>query len=91
MTAALPFLPFCRPSIDEETIAAVGEVLRSGWLTNYAPIHLFTLYRERGFKEGMFPVAERIGRLTVTLPMFPAMTTGDVERVVHAVDKVLAT
>ena len=28
-----PFLPFTRPSIDEDTIAAVGEVLRSGWIT----------------------------------------------------------
>jgi len=27
------FLPFSRPCIDEEAIAAVGEVLRSGWLT----------------------------------------------------------
>ena len=30
----LPFLPFTRPSIDEETIAGVAEVLRSGWLTS---------------------------------------------------------
>jgi dTDP-4-amino-4,6-dideoxygalactose transaminase len=57
---------------------------------HYAPIHLFTLYRERGFKEGMFPVAEKIGRLTVTLPMFNAMTSADVERAVAAVKKVLA-
>jgi len=28
------FLPFTRPSIDEETIRAVGEVLRSGWITS---------------------------------------------------------
>ena len=27
------FLPFTRPSIDEATIQAVGEVLRSGWIT----------------------------------------------------------
>jgi len=27
------FLPFSRPSITEEDIAAVGEVLRSGWIT----------------------------------------------------------
>ena len=27
------FLPFTRPAIDEATIAAVGEVLRSGWIT----------------------------------------------------------
>ncbi|MES2933594.1 MAG: DegT/DnrJ/EryC1/StrS aminotransferase family protein [Pseudomonadota bacterium] len=56
---------------------------------HYAPIHLFTLYRKRGFSEGMFPVAERIGRQTVTLPMFYAMATNDVERVVKAVKSVL--
>jgi len=33
MTAELPFLPFSRPTIDEDTITAVGEVLRSGWIT----------------------------------------------------------
>ena len=27
------FLPFSRPTIDEETIANVGDVLRSGWIT----------------------------------------------------------
>jgi dTDP-4-amino-4,6-dideoxygalactose transaminase len=58
---------------------------------HYAPIHLFTLYRERGFKEGMFPVAEKIGRLTVTLPMFNAMTLAEVERAVAAVKAVLTS
>ncbi|MCW3481183.1 DegT/DnrJ/EryC1/StrS aminotransferase family protein [Neisseriaceae bacterium JH1-16] len=29
----MDFLPFTRPSIDEDTIAAVGDVLRSGWIT----------------------------------------------------------
>ena len=29
----MSFLPFTRPSIDEETIAAVADVLRSGWIT----------------------------------------------------------
>src|ERR1035438_68862 len=29
----MEFLPFTRPSIDEETIAGVAEVLRSGWIT----------------------------------------------------------
>jgi dTDP-4-amino-4,6-dideoxygalactose transaminase len=29
----MDLLPFTRPDIDEETIAAVAEVLRSGWLT----------------------------------------------------------
>ncbi len=57
---------------------------------HYAPIHLFTMYRERGFTEGMFPVSEKVGRLTVTLPMFYAMTTQDVERAVAAVKSVLS-
>jgi hypothetical protein len=29
----MAFLPFTRPSIDEETIAGVADVLRSGWIT----------------------------------------------------------
>jgi dTDP-4-amino-4,6-dideoxygalactose transaminase len=56
---------------------------------HYAPIHLFQLYRQRGFKEGMFPVAERVGRQIVTLPMFNAMSENDVERTVGAVKSVL--
>ena len=30
----MDYLPFTRPSIDEETIAGVAEVLRSGWITS---------------------------------------------------------
>ena len=56
---------------------------------HYSPIHLFTMYRERGFTEGMFPVAEKIGYLTVTLPMFYAMTKQDVERAVATVKSIL--
>jgi dTDP-4-amino-4,6-dideoxygalactose transaminase len=56
---------------------------------HYAPIHLFTLYRKRGFKEGMFPIAERVGSRIVTLPLFPTMTENDVERVVREVKSVL--
>src|SRR3954467_1323279 len=32
--AAPPYLPLTRPTIDEETIAGVAEVLRSGWITS---------------------------------------------------------
>ncbi|RZA07353.1 MAG: DegT/DnrJ/EryC1/StrS aminotransferase family protein, partial [Proteobacteria bacterium] len=56
---------------------------------HYPPIHLLSLYRAQGFKEGMFPVAERVGRLIVSLPMFTAMTEADVERSVAAVKAVL--
>src|SRR6202021_322429 len=36
-TSAPPFLPFSRPTIAEATIAAVSNVLRSGWLTSNGP------------------------------------------------------
>ncbi len=57
---------------------------------HYAPIHLFKLYRDLGFKEGMFPVAERVGRQIVSLPMFYAMNEADVERTCEAMREVLA-
>src|SRR3978361_633779 len=41
MSSALPFLPFSLPSIDEATIADVGEVLRSGWLTSGPKVQAF--------------------------------------------------
>ena len=36
-----PFLPFVRPMIDEDDIAAVAEVLRSGWLTGGPRVKAF--------------------------------------------------
>ncbi len=35
------FLPMTRPSIDEETIAGVAEVLRSGWITSGPQVKAF--------------------------------------------------
>src|SRR5438034_4721087 len=35
------YLPFARPSIDEETIAGVAEVLRSGWITSGPQVKAF--------------------------------------------------
>ena len=35
------YLPFTRPSIDEPTIAAVAEVLRSGWITSGPQVKAF--------------------------------------------------
>jgi len=57
---------------------------------HYAPIHLFKLYRALGFKEGMFRVAERVGKQIVSLPMFYAMNEADVERTCAAMVEVLA-
>ena len=81
-------LPDAGPGTRARFMAAMAEQ-QIGTGYHYAPIHLFTMYKERGFTEGMFPVAEKIGRLTVTLPMFYAMTHADVERVVGVVRSLL--
>ena len=57
---------------------------------HYPAMHLFALYRARGWREGQFPQAERIGRSIVTLPLFPAMADHDVERVCAAARRALA-
>ena len=36
-----PFLPFSKPTIDEATISAVGDVLRSGWITSGPKVQAF--------------------------------------------------
>ena len=56
---------------------------------HYRAIHLFSYYRARGFTDGMFPIAERVGKQIVTLPLFPGMNESDVERTVAAVKSCL--
>lgn len=56
---------------------------------SYEAIHLTSHYRARGWRQGQFPVSERIGRETVTLPLFPEMTTADVERVCEAAGRAI--
>jgi dTDP-4-amino-4,6-dideoxygalactose transaminase len=41
MSLATDFLPFTRPDIDAETIAAVSEVLASGWITSGPEVQAF--------------------------------------------------
>ena len=57
---------------------------------HYPAMHLFGLYRQLGYKRGDFPVAEQIGDQTFTLPLFPAMTIDDVDRVAAVFSKLLA-
>ncbi len=56
---------------------------------HYPALHLFSLYRARGFAEGMFPHAEHVGASTISLPLFPAMQDSDVTRVCSVLSSVL--
>ena len=48
---------------------------------SYEALHLTTLSRRHGYREGMFPNAERIARETVSLPLHPALGESAVDRV----------
>lgn len=54
-------------------------------------IHLQPFYRDQfGFKEGDFPVAEKLSRTTFILPLYVSMTEKDIKTVVDAVREALA-
>jgi dTDP-4-amino-4,6-dideoxygalactose transaminase len=84
-----PLLPLPRLSLTRLAFIEAMKARGIGIGVHYPAIHLFSAYRALGYREGQFPNAERIGRETVTLPLFPAMQDGDVERVVRAVNEVV--
>lgn len=57
---------------------------------HYIPIHLHSYYQQNyGYKEGDYPIAEKIYKTIITLPLFPKMTDKDVQDVIEAVKKVV--
>ncbi|MDQ7824289.1 MAG: DegT/DnrJ/EryC1/StrS family aminotransferase [Candidatus Eremiobacteraeota bacterium] len=62
-----------------------------GVAVNFRAIHLMSYYRETfGFQRGMFPRAERIGDSTLSLPLYPKLTDGEISRVIEAMEESLA-
>lgn len=49
---------------------------------HYLPIHLQPFYRGLGFEPGTYPHAERYGERAMSIPLFPAMTHAEQDRVV---------
>ncbi|MBS0377313.1 MAG: DegT/DnrJ/EryC1/StrS aminotransferase family protein [Proteobacteria bacterium] len=85
-----PLLPLTELRISRSEFIEAMKARDIGVGVHYPAIHLYSCYRALGYHEGQFPNAERVGRETVTLPLFPAMELRDVDRVVHAVNEVLA-
>ena len=84
-----PLLPLDRVTLTRGGFIKAMHERGIGVGVHYPAMHLFTVYRGLGHKEGDFPNAERIGRETVTLPLFPAMRLSDVDRVCDAVGELL--
>ena len=49
------------------------------------PLHLQAAYADRGYRRGMLPITERSAERLLSLPMFPELTSGQVDRVAEAI------
>jgi dTDP-4-amino-4,6-dideoxygalactose transaminase len=60
-------------------------------MVNYRAIHLLTYFRETfGFKPGAFPVAEKIGDASLSLPLYPNMPLDHVDATVNALRQIMS-
>ncbi len=56
-----------------------------GVAVNYRPIHLLKYYRETfGFREGNYPVAEDIGKRTISLPFHTFLATDQIKYIAQS-------
>ena len=61
-----------------------------GVAVNYRAIHLLTFFKETfGFKEGDFPIAERIGNRTISLPFYVSLEPEKVRYVAQSIKAVV--
>ena len=76
-----------------EARLAVFQTLREagiGVQVHYIPIYRHPYYREvLGYPQGECPAAEQYYGGAISLPMFPGMTDGDIERVVDQLERAL--
>ncbi len=70
----------------------VFEALRAAGIgvnVHYIPVHRQPCYQSLGFRAGDFPEAERYYQEAISLPLFPALSEWDQERVVAALKEAL--
>jgi dTDP-4-amino-4,6-dideoxygalactose transaminase len=82
-------LPLERLACSRKDVRDALEKRGIGTGVSYEALHLCTLGRRHGGREGQFPNAERIARETISLPLHAGMTDEDVDRVCAAVAEVL--
>lgn len=63
-----------------------------GVAVNFRAFHLLKYYQEDlHYQRGMYPVAERIGDSTITLPYYPKLTDAEIDYVIAQVKEALAS
>jgi UDP-4-amino-4,6-dideoxy-N-acetyl-beta-L-altrosamine transaminase len=56
---------------------------------HYIPIHLHPYYKQLGFKEGDFPIAENFYNNALTLPLFPGLSDEEQNIVIDVLHEIL--
>jgi dTDP-4-amino-4,6-dideoxygalactose transaminase len=74
-------LPLDQLDCDRAQIMTELKDLGIGTGVHYPAITGFTLYKELGYKISDTPVAQRIGRSILTLPLFPGIADEDIGRI----------
>ena len=82
-------LPLEQLNVDRAQVMTELKELGIGTGVHYPAITRFTLYQELGYKVEATPVAERIGRSILTLPLFPGMADEDIGRIANALVGIL--
>ncbi len=55
---------------------------------HYVPVYWFPYYRKLGYKKGLCPECEKVYSNIISIPLYPLLTDGDVQDVIHAVTKI---
>lgn len=79
-------------AVDGKSHRQVFDALREhgiGVNLHYMPVHLQPYYQDLGFRPGQYPEAEAYGESALTIPLYPAMTDVEQDRVVDALRAVL--
>lgn len=57
-----------------------------GVAVNFRPIHLMKYYKNKyGYEKNDYPIAEKIGNSTITLPFYPKLTKKEIDYVIKSV------
>lgn len=60
-----------------------------GVAVNFRPIHLMHYYRDKyGYKVGDYPIAEKIGSSTITIPLYPRLKLNEIAFVINSINKI---
>ena len=82
-------LPLEQLNVDRAQVMSELKDLGIGTGVHYPIITGFTLYQKLGYQTESTPIAQRIGRAILTLPLFPGMADQDIGRIVSALVGIL--